>query len=319
MVHLPHVAKRYPRELSGGQQQRIALARCIVYRPVDHPDGRAARRARQEAARPDAARDQAHPPRTRHHDRLRHARSGRGDDDVGSHLPDECGRDRAARHAGGSLFPSALACSSRTFSASRICSARRCATSMRRGSTSCWPIRRSRVRVGNGSSFAAGEPDQDDGASAEPSRRGRRGRQRQAGGPAGRHHDQRQHDAALHRAGDGRYAAARRGLSHPPSAAPYEIGQLAFARLESGGRRCDPGRAGDTETMASRCARYSRGRSPGRGSRWARRSSCCSSCSWSIPSASCCCSASTTTAASRWRNTASSSRRRSMSTFSSSR
>ncbi|MBB4371048.1 putative spermidine/putrescine transport system ATP-binding protein [Bradyrhizobium sp. cir1] len=42
-VRLPHVAKRFPRELSGGQQQRIALARCIVYRPaiilMDEPLG----------------------------------------------------------------------------------------------------------------------------------------------------------------------------------------------------------------------------------------------------------------------------------------
>jgi ABC-type Fe3+/spermidine/putrescine transport system ATPase subunit len=33
VVHLDHLADRYPSELSGGQQQRVALARAIVIRP----------------------------------------------------------------------------------------------------------------------------------------------------------------------------------------------------------------------------------------------------------------------------------------------
>ncbi len=43
LVHLPHVAKRKPKELSGGQQQRISIARCLVYDPplilMDEPLG----------------------------------------------------------------------------------------------------------------------------------------------------------------------------------------------------------------------------------------------------------------------------------------
>ena len=77
---LPDIAQRKPRELSGGQQQRVALARAHRLQPVADPARRAARRARQEAARADAARDQAHPRRAGHHDAVRHPRPGRGAD-----------------------------------------------------------------------------------------------------------------------------------------------------------------------------------------------------------------------------------------------
>ena len=50
-------------------------------RPAGVPDGRAALEPRREAARRDARRDQGAAARDRHHDRLRHPRPGRGDDD----------------------------------------------------------------------------------------------------------------------------------------------------------------------------------------------------------------------------------------------
>jgi len=52
LVHLPHVAGRFPKELSGGQQQRIALARCLVYKPsivlMDEPLGALDKKLREQ-------------------------------------------------------------------------------------------------------------------------------------------------------------------------------------------------------------------------------------------------------------------------------
>ncbi len=63
LVRLEGFEDRKPALMSGGQQQRVALARALVYNPPRAPDGRAALRARQEAARGDAVRDPPHPRR----------------------------------------------------------------------------------------------------------------------------------------------------------------------------------------------------------------------------------------------------------------
>src|SRR5262249_43839329 len=115
-VHLPRYGARFPAPLSPGPPQRVAPPRAPLHPPpvllLDHAPparpprlpspvpakGGAARRARQEAARADAARDQAHPAGASAHRDLRHARPGRGADHVGSH----CGH---APRSGGTAGP----------------------------------------------------------------------------------------------------------------------------------------------------------------------------------------------------------------------
>ena len=95
-------------------------------------DGRAARRARQAAARADAARDPAPAPAARRDDGLRHARPGRGADDVGPHRGVPPRQDPAARRAGAALRDTRRTPSSPGSSARTTASTARLETGRRR-------------------------------------------------------------------------------------------------------------------------------------------------------------------------------------------
>ena len=79
-LHIEHLLDRKPGKLSGGERQRVALGRAIVRDPKAYPLRRADLRARRAAAARDAHRAEAPPAGPRPHARLRHARSGRGDE-----------------------------------------------------------------------------------------------------------------------------------------------------------------------------------------------------------------------------------------------
>ena len=79
-LDLTELLDRKPAQLSGGQRQRVALARDRA--PAGGvPDGRAALEPRRQAAGADARRARRAATPAVGHDRLRHPRPGRGDDD----------------------------------------------------------------------------------------------------------------------------------------------------------------------------------------------------------------------------------------------
>ena len=90
---------RKPKALSGGQRQRVALGRANRAASGGVFDGRAALQPRCQTARADARRTDKIAPAIGRHDDLRHARSGRGDDDGPTHRRDARRRFAAVRHA----------------------------------------------------------------------------------------------------------------------------------------------------------------------------------------------------------------------------
>ena len=97
LVQLEGFADRYPAQLSGGQRQRMALARALAPRAEGAAARRAVRRARRARARRAARLAAPAPRRDAHHDRLRHARPGRGDGGGRQRRRHEPRPDRAGR------------------------------------------------------------------------------------------------------------------------------------------------------------------------------------------------------------------------------
>ena len=140
LVRLEPLADRYPAELSGGQKQRVALARAVVIRPqvllLDEPLGALDLKLREELQveikRVQSALGITHS--------VRHPRSGRGARHVGPSGGHARGRDRADRHAAGTVRKSRTAATSRISSAAPTCSRSPCAVAIRAADT--WSILR---------------------------------------------------------------------------------------------------------------------------------------------------------------------------------
>ena len=103
VLGLTNELDRLPKQLSGGQRQRVAVGTSDRAQASGVSVRRAAVESRREAPRADAPRDSRPAPPPRRDDGVRHARSGRSDDDGRPHRRDERGPRDAGGHARGAL------------------------------------------------------------------------------------------------------------------------------------------------------------------------------------------------------------------------